>query len=155
MAASGGSTNSVLHLIALARETGIPLTIDDFDEISRRTPLFCDMMPGGKYSAFDLDLAGGTPVVAKRMVDAGLVHADALTVTGKTFAEAAQDAKETPGQDVIHPVDKPIKDTPKEQVRQRIVRVLFHEYQFAPEDMELDFVVQVETAQGENLVQIG
>jgi dihydroxy-acid dehydratase len=111
VAASGGSTNSVLHLIALARETGIPLTIDDFDEISRRTPLFCDLMPGGKYSAFDLDLAGGTPVVAKRMVDAGLVHADALTVTGKTFAEAAEGAKETPGQDVVHPVDKPIKDT--------------------------------------------
>lgn len=111
VAASGGSTNSVLHLIALARETGIPLTIDDFDEISRRTPLFCDLMPGGKYSAFDLDLAGGTPVVAKRMVDAGLVHADAVTVTGKTFAEAAEVAKETPGQDVVHPVDKPIKDT--------------------------------------------
>lgn len=111
VAASGGSTNSVLHLIALARETGIPLTIDDFDEISRNTPLFCDLMPGGQYSAFDLDLAGGTPVVAKRMVDAGLVHNDALTVTGKTFAEAAQGAKETPGQDVVHPVNKPIKET--------------------------------------------
>jgi dihydroxy-acid dehydratase len=111
VAASGGSTNSVLHLIALAREAGIPLTIDDFDEISRRTPLFCDLMPGGKYSAFDLDLAGGTPVVAKRMVDAGLVHADAMTVTGETFAEAALRAKETPGQDVVHPVDQPIKET--------------------------------------------
>lgn len=111
VAASGGSTNSVLHLLALAREAGIPLTIDDFDQISRRTPLFCDLMPGGKYAAFDLDLAGGTPVVAKRMVDAGLVHNDAITVTGKTFAEAAADAKETPGQDVVHPVDKPIKET--------------------------------------------
>jgi dihydroxy-acid dehydratase len=111
VAASGGSTNSVLHLIALARETGIPLTIDDFDEISRRTPLFCDMMPGGKYSAFDLDLAGGTPVVAKRMVDANLVHGDAMTVTGQTFAESAAGAKETPGQVVVHPVDQPIKET--------------------------------------------
>jgi dihydroxy-acid dehydratase len=111
VAASGGSTNSVLHLIALARETGIPLTIDDFDQISRATPLFCDLMPGGRYSAFDLDLAGGTPIVAKRMVDAGLVHGDALTVTGKTFAESAVDAKETPGQDVVRPVAEPIKDT--------------------------------------------
>jgi dihydroxy-acid dehydratase len=111
VAASGGSTNSVLHLIAIAREAGIPLTIDDFDEISRRTPLFCDLMPGGRYAAFDLDLAGGTPVVAKRMVDAGLVHADAMTVTGQTFAEAAAGAKETPGQDVVRPVSEPIKET--------------------------------------------
>lgn len=111
VAASGGSTNSVLHLIALARETGIPLTIDDFDEISRRTPLFCDLMPGGKYSAFDLDLAGGTPIVAKRLVDAGLVDGSAMTVTGKTFAESAQDAKDTPGQDVVHDVSNPIKET--------------------------------------------
>ena len=107
VAASGGSTNSVLHLIALAREAGIPLTIDDFDEISRRTPLICDLMPGGRYAAFDLDLAGGTPVVARRMVDAGLVHDDAMTVTGKTFAEAAANAKETPGQDVVRQVDEP------------------------------------------------
>jgi dihydroxy-acid dehydratase len=111
VAASGGSTNSVLHLLAIAREAGIPLTIDDFDQISRRTPLFCDLMPGGKYAAFDLDLAGGTPVVAKRMVDAGLVYNDAMTVTGKTFAEAAQDARETPGQDVVHPVSQPLKET--------------------------------------------
>jgi dihydroxy-acid dehydratase len=111
VAASGGSTNSVLHLIALAREAGVPLTIDDFDEISRRTPLFCDLMPGGRYAAFDLDLAGGTPVVAKRMVDAGLVHGDAMTVTGQTFAEAAANAKETPGQDVVRPVENPIKET--------------------------------------------
>jgi dihydroxy-acid dehydratase len=111
VAASGGSTNSVLHLTALARETGIPLTIDDFDEISRNTPLLCDLMPGGRYAAFDLDLAGGTPIVAKRMVEAGFVHGDAMTVTGKTFAEAAQDAKETPGQDVVRPVSDPIKET--------------------------------------------
>ncbi len=111
VAASGGSTNSVLHLIALAREAGIPLTIDDLDEISRRTPLICDLMPGGRYAAFDLDLAGGTPIVARRMVDAGLVHNDAITVTGKTFAESAEDAKETPGQDVVRPVSQPIKET--------------------------------------------
>jgi dihydroxy-acid dehydratase len=111
VASSGGSTNSVLHLIALARETGIPLTIDDFDEISRRTPLFCDLMPGGRYAASDLDLAGGTPVVAKRMVDAGLVHEDAMTVTGDTFAAAAAKAKETPGQDVVRQIGNPCKDT--------------------------------------------
>jgi dihydroxy-acid dehydratase len=111
VATSGGSTNSVLHLIALAREAGIPLTIDDFDQISRNTPLFCDLMPGGRYAAFDLDLAGGTPIVAKRMVDAGLVHGDAMTVTGQTFAEAAASAKETPGQDVVRPVSNPIKET--------------------------------------------
>ena len=111
VASSGGSTNSVLHLLALARETGIPLTIDDFDQISRRTPLFCDLMPGGRYAASDLDLAGGTPVVAKRMVDAGLVHEDAMTVTGDTFAEAAAKAKETPGQDVVRQIGNPCKDT--------------------------------------------
>jgi len=111
VAASGGSTNSVLHLLALAREANIPLTIDDFDEISRRTPLICDLMPGGRYAAFDLDLAGGTPVVAKRMAEANLVHGDAMTVTGQTFAEAAATAKETPGQDVVREVANPIKET--------------------------------------------
>jgi dihydroxy-acid dehydratase len=111
VAASGGSTNSVLHLLALAREAGVPLTIDDFDEISRRTPLYCDLMPGGRYAAFDLDLAGGTPVAAKRLVDGGHVHADAMTVTGETFAEAAARAKETPGQDVVRQLGNPCKDT--------------------------------------------
>ncbi|MGH2614660.1 MAG: dihydroxy-acid dehydratase, partial [Thermomicrobiales bacterium] len=111
VAASGGSTNSVLHLLALAREADVPLTIDDFDEISHRTPLLCDLMPGGRYAAFDLDLAGGTPIVAQRMVEAGLVHGDAMTVTGETFAEAAARAKETPGQDVVRPVSEPIKET--------------------------------------------
>jgi dihydroxy-acid dehydratase len=111
VAASGGSTNSVLHLLALAREADVPLSIDDFDEISRRTPLLCDLMPGGRFSAFDLDLAGGTPVLAQRMVEAGLVHGDAMTVTGETFAEAAARAKETPGQDVVRTVAEPIKET--------------------------------------------
>src|SRR3954454_23264141 len=111
VATSGGSTNSVLHLLALAREANVPLTIDDFDEISRRTPLICDLMPGGRYSAFDLDLAGGTPVVARRLAEANLVHTNAMTVTGQTFAEAAANAKETPGQDVVREVANPIKET--------------------------------------------
>jgi len=111
VAASGGSTNSVLHLLALAREANVPLTIDDFDQISRSTPLICDLMPGGRYSAFDLDLAGGTPVVARRLAEANLVHTNAMTVTGKTFAEAAANAKETPGQDVVREVANPIKET--------------------------------------------
>ncbi|MDP9366018.1 MAG: dihydroxy-acid dehydratase [Chloroflexota bacterium] len=111
VAASGGSTNSVLHLLALAREAGIPLTIDDFDNISRRTPLFCDLMPGGRYAAADLDRAGGTPLVAKRLVEAGLVHADQPTVTGRTFAEEAAAAQEAPGQDVVRSASDPIKST--------------------------------------------
>ena len=111
VAASGGSTNSVLHLLALAREAGIPLTIDDFDAISRRTPLFCDLMPGGRYAAADLDKAGGTPLVAKRLVEADLVHGDQLTVTGRTFAEEAVAAVETPDQDVVRSAADPIKST--------------------------------------------
>ncbi len=111
VAASGGSTNSVLHLLALAREANIPLTIDDFDAISRRTPLFCDLMPGGRYAAADLDKAGGIPLVAKRLVEADLVHADQPTVTGRTFAEEAADAVETPGQDVVRSAADPIKST--------------------------------------------
>jgi dihydroxy-acid dehydratase len=111
VAASAGSTNSVLHLLALAREAGIPLTIDDFDNISRRTPIFADLMPGGRYAAADLDKAGGTRVVAKRLVEAGLVHGDQPTVSGRTFAEEAALAEETPGQDVVRAVDNPIKET--------------------------------------------
>ncbi len=111
VAASGGSTNSVLHLIALAREVDVPLTVDDFDNISRRTPLFCDLMPGGRYAAADLDKAGGTRLVAKRLVEAGLVHGDAMTVTGRTFAEEAALAEETPGQDVVRSAADPIKET--------------------------------------------
>ena len=111
VAASGGSTNSVLHLLALAREAGIPLTIDDFDNISRRTPLFCDLMPGGRYAAADLDKAGGTPLVAKRLVEADLVHPNQPTVTGRTFAEEANDAVETPGQDVVKSAADPIKSS--------------------------------------------
>ncbi len=109
--ATGGSTNAVLHLLALAREAGVPLDIDDFDPIGRRTPLWADMQPGGKYTAVDLEHAGGTAIVAKRLVDAGLVARDAITVTGRTFGEEAALARETAGQDVVWPLDRPIKPT--------------------------------------------
>jgi dihydroxy-acid dehydratase len=109
--ATGGSTNAVLHLLAIAREAGVPLTIDDFDPIGRRTPLWADLQPGGRYTAVDLGRAGGTGVVAKRLVAAGLVAADAVTVTGRTFAEEAARASETRGQDVVLPLDRPIKPT--------------------------------------------
>jgi dihydroxy-acid dehydratase len=109
--ATGGSTNAVLHLLAMAREADVPLGIDDFDPIGRRTPLWADMQPGGKYTAVDLEHAGGTAIVAKRLVDAGLVAGDAITVTGRTFAAEAAEARETPGQDVVWPLDRPIKST--------------------------------------------
>jgi dihydroxy-acid dehydratase len=111
VAASGGSTNAVLHLLALARECEIPLTIDDFDAISRRTPLICDMMPGGRYAAADLDRAGGTPLVAKRMIEGGKLRGDVMTVSGRTFAVEAEQAVETAGQDVVVTVANPIKDS--------------------------------------------
>ena len=109
VAATGGSTNAVLHLLAMAHEAGVDLRIEDFQTISQRTPLLVDLMPGGKYVALDVDRAGGWPVVAKRMVDGGYAHRDAMTVTGKTFGEEASAANETPGQDVVRPLDKPIK----------------------------------------------
>ncbi|MBE3565047.1 MAG: dihydroxy-acid dehydratase [Thermogemmatispora sp.] len=109
VAASGGSTNAVLHLLALAREAGIPLTIDDFDEISRRTPLIASLKPGGRYVALDLDRAGGTPLLAKRLIEAGLMHGDQLTPTGRTIGEEAAQAQEAPGQDVVRTVENPIK----------------------------------------------
>jgi dihydroxy-acid dehydratase len=111
VAATGGSTNAVLHLLAIAREAGVPLGIDDFDTVSGRTPLWADLQPGGRYTAVDLGEAGGTAVVAKRLVDAGLVAGTALTVTGRTFAEEAAAARETAGQPVVHPLDRPIKPT--------------------------------------------
>jgi dihydroxy-acid dehydratase len=107
--ASGGSTNAVLHLLAIAREAGVPLGIDDFDPIGKRTPLWADLQPGGRYTAVDLGRAGGTAVVAKRLVDAKLAHGEAITVTGRTFAEEAAGVRETPGQDVVLPLAKPIK----------------------------------------------
>ena len=108
-AGTGGSTNSVLHLLALAREAGVPLEIDDFDTISRRTPIIADLRPGGKYVALDVDRAGGIQLIAKRMVEAQLVHAGAQTVTGRTLGEEAQDAVETPGQPVIASAEHPFK----------------------------------------------
>src|SRR2546430_275200 len=109
VAASGGSTNAVLHLLALAREVGVPLTIDDFDAISRRTPLFADLKPGGRYVAVDLDRAGGIPLLAQRLVSAGLVDGKQMTPSGRTIGEEASVAVETPGQDVVRPLSNPIK----------------------------------------------
>jgi dihydroxy-acid dehydratase len=100
-AGSGGSTNSVLHLLALAREAGVPLEIDDFDTISTRTPIIADLRPGGQYVALDVDRAGGIQLIAKRMVEANLVHAGTQTVTGRTLGEEVADVVETPGQVVI------------------------------------------------------
>jgi dihydroxy-acid dehydratase len=109
--ATGGSTNAVLHLLAIAREAEVPLGIDDFDPIGRRTPLWADLQPGGRFSAVDLGRAGGTGVVAQRLVAAKLVDGSALTPTGRTFAEEAALAKETPGQEVVLPLDRPLKAT--------------------------------------------
>ena len=109
VAASGGSTNAVLHLLAIASEMGVELSIDDFDVISSRTPLICDLKPGGRFIATDLHEAGGIPLVAQRLQEAGLLHDDALTVTGKTIAEEAKKAKEVAGQEVVRPMSNPIK----------------------------------------------
>jgi len=109
--ASGGSTNGVLHLLAVAREAGVPLTIDDFDAIGRRTPLIVDMVPGGKYVATDLYHAGGVPLVAKRLLEGGLLHADQPTVSGKTIGEEASAAKEAAGQKVVTTLVEPLKKT--------------------------------------------
>jgi dihydroxy-acid dehydratase len=111
VAATGGSTNAVLHLLAIAREAGLPLSIDDFDRISSRTPILADLKPGGRFVATDLYAAGGTPLIAKRMLEAGLLQGNCLTVTGRTLAEEAADAKETPGQQVVRGKNDPIKET--------------------------------------------
>jgi dihydroxy-acid dehydratase len=111
VAATGGSTNAVLHLLAIAREAAIELNIDDFDRISARTPLIADLKPGGRFVANDLYKAGGIQLVAKRLMEAGLIHGDTLTVTGKTIKEAAQDVKESFGQEVVRPMVNPLKPT--------------------------------------------
>ncbi len=107
--ASGGSTNAVLHLIALARELGIELTMDDFERISRETPLYADLKPGGRFVATDLYAAGGVQVILKRLAGRGILHEDALTVTGRTIGEEAEAATEAPGQEVVRPLEDPLK----------------------------------------------
>jgi dihydroxy-acid dehydratase len=109
VAMSGGSTNGVLHLLAVAREMGVPLDIDEFDVVSERTPLLCDLQPGGQYVATDLYAAGGVPLVLKRMQEAGLLNEDAETVTGRTIGEHAAEARETEGQRVVRALSEPIK----------------------------------------------
>ena len=111
VAATGGSTNAVLHLLAIAIEAGVELKIDDFDRISSRTPILADLKPGGRFVANDLYRAGGIQLVAKRLLEAGLIHADALTVTGKTIGEEARNATETRGQEVVRPLSNPLKPT--------------------------------------------
>ncbi len=109
VAATGGSTNAVLHLLALAKESGVDLHIDDFDQISARTPLIADLKPGGRFVAADMHQAGGIPLVMKRLLDGGHLHGDCLTVSGGTIAAACAAAQETPGQQVIYPLEKPLK----------------------------------------------
>ncbi len=111
IATSGGSTNGVLHLLAVAREMGVPLAIDEFDRISDATPLLCDLQPGGHYVATDLYAAGGVPLVMRRLQEAGALRSEAITVTGRTIGEHAVDAQETPGQRVVRPLSEPLKPT--------------------------------------------
>ncbi len=110
VATTGGSTNAVLHLLAIAQEAGVPLVLDDFDTVASRTPLLVDLKPGGRFTAPDLDRAGGTRLVAKRLLDAGLLH-DGLTVTGRALFEEARAATETPNQQVVRPLTNPLKPT--------------------------------------------
>lgn len=111
VAATGGSTNAVLHLLAIAREMGIPLDIDDFDRISSKTPLLADLKPGGQYVATDMHQAGGVRLIAKRLLDAGILHPDAKTVSGKTIGEEAALVQEATGQKVVRTLSDPIKAT--------------------------------------------
>jgi dihydroxy-acid dehydratase len=111
IAMSGGSTNGVLHLLAVAREMGVPLDIDDFDRIAAATPTLCDLKPGGRFVATDLYAAGGVPLVAKRLLQAGLLHENAHTVTGRTIGAEARGAREAPDQQVVRTLDDPIKAT--------------------------------------------
>jgi dihydroxy-acid dehydratase len=110
-AATGGSTNLVLHLLAIAREVGVPLDIDDFDAVSSRTPIIADLKPGGRYTAVDVDRAGGSRLLGKRLLDAGLIDGTQLTTTGHTIAEEVEEAEETPGQDVILTPEEPLRSS--------------------------------------------
>jgi dihydroxy-acid dehydratase len=111
VAATGGSTNGVLHLLAVAYEAGIDLALEDFDRISSRTPLLADLKPGGRFVAADLYRAGGVGLVAKRLLEAGVLNEDERTVTGRTIGEEAREAEEAPGQEVVRPLDNPLKNT--------------------------------------------
>ncbi|PLS77035.1 MAG: dihydroxy-acid dehydratase [Chloroflexi bacterium] len=109
VASTGGSTNAVLHLLALAREAGVPLTLDDFDRISTNTPLYVDLMPGGRFTAVDVDRAGGLQLITQRLIEGGLLDGSAITVSGRTLGEESSVAVETAGQEVVRPLDQPIK----------------------------------------------
>lgn len=109
--AGGGSTNAVLHLLAVAREAGVPFTIDEFDELNRTTPVLGDLKPGGRFVAYDLHRAGGLGIMLRQLQEGGLLHGDAPTVTGETIAEAAARATELPGQQVVRPITNPLKET--------------------------------------------
>jgi dihydroxy-acid dehydratase len=110
VAASGGSTNAVLHLLALAREVGVDLAIDEIDRISKRTPLLCDLKPGGRFAAVELHKAGGIALLTKRLIEGGYVDGDAMTVTGRTLGEESESVHETHGQEVVAPLSKPLRD---------------------------------------------
>jgi len=110
VAASGGSTNAVLHLLALAREAGVDLAIDDIDRISKRTPLLCDLKPGGRFAAVELHRAGGIALLTKRLIEGGYIDGDALTVTGRTLGEEVEHVSETAGQEVVRPLSSPLRD---------------------------------------------
>jgi dihydroxy-acid dehydratase len=109
VSASGGSTNGVLHILAVAREAGVELAIDDFERISKATPLLADLKPGGRFLATDLYAAGGVPLILSRLAEAGILHQDAITVSGRTIGEEAAAAVETPGQEVVRPLSDPLK----------------------------------------------
>jgi dihydroxy-acid dehydratase len=109
VAATGGSTNAVLHLVAIAREAGVPLDLEAFDQVNARVPVLAYLKPGGRFVATDLHAAGGTRLVAKRLIETGSLHADAITVTGRTIGQEAASATETPGQLVVRPAKNPLK----------------------------------------------
>src|SRR3712207_3204700 len=111
VAATGGSTNAVLHLLALAREAGVPLDIDDFDRVSSRTPIIADLKPGGRYVAVDMDRAGGAPLLGRRLLEAGHVDGGQRTMTGRTIAEEVENAEEDEGQNVVSPANRPLRDS--------------------------------------------
>jgi dihydroxy-acid dehydratase len=109
VATTGGSTNAVLHLIAIAHEAGLDLSLVDFDRISASVPLLADLKPSGRFVATDLHRAGGSPLVARRLLEAGILHGAAKTVTGRSIGDEAKNATETPGQEVVRPVDQALK----------------------------------------------